>query len=153
MTKSSLEKRAANPNSIFKHTNSLIIPGVYGGEKGINNNQKLYAVIFFVKIENDIISIHIHVYKVKQTKHNKYIVKKTIITKDKIVEQKHSVKSLTNDMSNGNFGKIQLPHLQYILDLIPGAVGSGKAPKREAETLIISVPTQELDLYGASICA
>ena len=142
-----LEKMMGNPNTSFRHNQSLIIPGLAGGPaaaKGINNKQNLYAVLFFVIIENDVISIDVNIIKVKQTKDNKYKYKKHIKTKNVVVGQKHSVKSLINDMLNGNFNRIQLPGLDFILGLIPGfgmgAVKAGGGMGAE----IVSFPTQDL---------
>ena len=145
-----LEKMMGNPNTSFRHNQSLIIPGLAGGAKGINNKQNLYAVLFFVIIENAVISIDVNVIKVKQTKDNKYKYKKHIKTKNVVVEQKHSVKSLINDMLNGNFNRIQLPGLDFILGLIPGfGMGAVKAGGgMEAE--ILPFPTENLQ---GCVCA
>lgn len=126
----SLEKLVVPATSVFKHVLTLITPGTLGagGAKGINNNQKKYAVVFFVKFENDIVSIDTIVQQVKENKDNTYIFKKTITIKNVIVKQKYSVDTLTNDILNSNFSKIQLPSLPYILSLIPGPSRGIKAP-------------------------
>ena len=128
----SLEKLVNPLTSVFKHTLTLITPGAGGSApgsaKGINNNQKKYAVVFFVKFKNDIVSIDTIVQQVKENKDNTYIFKKTITIKNVIVKQKYSVDTLINDTLNSNFSKIQLPSLPYILSLIPGPSRGIKAP-------------------------
>jgi hypothetical protein len=129
----SLEKSTpiGTGNYVFKHTLTLITPGTNSegsGAKGIHNNQKKYAVVFFVKFKNDIISIDTVVEQVKENKDNTYIFKKTIVIKNVIVKQKYSVNTLINDTLNSNFSRIQLPSLPYILSLIPGPSRGIKAP-------------------------
>ena len=149
-----LEKMGASSNARFRNTVGCICPSQTAGEeaaeKGVNK-QKLYAVLFVVIIENDIISIDVTVCKVKETKNNKYIYKKNIITKNVVVEQKHSVKSLINDMLNGNFNRIQLPDIGTILGLIPGfGMGVVRKDYWPFPTPILS-PFPIQDLVGCSI--
>jgi hypothetical protein len=98
-----------NPDCSFKHDRSLIF----------SRNQKMYAIIFAVKVENDIISINLYICKVAQTKNNTYIIKKTIVTKNIVVPQKHSVKSIIRDMVKGDFSRVELPPLGFILPFLP----------------------------------
>jgi len=129
MTKSSLEKKHATPEYVFRNPNSLIYPV----------GQKIYAVLFFVKILNDIISIDTRVFEVTKNNNNTFNYKKNITNKNRIVPQKHSVKSLTNDMIHGKFSRIQLPTLTQTLDLIPGGNGGNGS-------LFVPIPTQDVNL-------
>ncbi len=141
MTKFSLEKKDATPEYFFRNPNSLIYPV----------GQKIYAVLFFVKILNDIISIDTRVFEVKKNKNNTFNYKKNIITKNRIVPQKHSVKSLTNDMTHGKFSRIQLPTLTQTLDLIPGVSG-GNGGNGGNGSVFFPIPTQDIDCSPCFMC-
>ena len=133
-----LGKAVGNPNTTFRHENSLIIPR----KGGIHNKEKLYAVIFFIKLVNNIISIDTFVYQVKQTNNNKYTVKKLILTKNINVAQEIAVDDLINDMLHGKFHRIQLPKLAVILSLISGVAGNAKASPVFPEESVIPVSTE-----------